>query len=97
MTACRAISASSLVAGIMRKSSELETFGRREGLEPVADGNASDRAFYHRAQQRFDLAGVEVDQHGLDRSDRGGGEREQSIAQTDERQRSDRFRPQLAA
>src|ERR1051326_8795385 len=94
---CRAMSASSLGAGIMSASSELETLVCREGLETIANGHAADRAFDQGTQQRFHLACIEIEHHRLDGPDRGRGERELPIAQSDERQRSDRFRRQLPA
>ena len=50
-----------------------------------------------RAQQLLRLAGVELEQHRLDRADRRRRQRQRAVAEPDQRQRPERLRRQLAA
>src|SRR5262249_22905453 len=62
-----------------------------KSFEPLADRQASARAVDKRLHQRCGLAGVKVEQHGLDRTDRGRGKRERAVADRDQCERPDRF------
>ena len=69
----------------------------REGFEPLADGDAAGGAVQQWIDQRRRLAGVQFKQHGLHRPDGGRRERERTVTDRDQGERSDRLRCQLSA
>src|SRR5262249_45530699 len=91
--------AQSAMRGELYKSSvglNLQSILDRERLELLADRDGAGRAVEQRMENGGGLAEVELEQHGLDRSDRGRRQRERAEADRGERQRPDRLRGEFA-
>ncbi len=70
---------------------------RRERLKALANPHATRRTAQQTTQQGGRFADIELEQHGLDRADRGRRERKRAVTDREERERPDWFRGELAA
>src|SRR5215813_11430654 len=66
---------------------DLQSLLGRERLELLANRDRAGRAVEQWIDQASRLAGIELQQHGLHRSDRGWGERQRAVADRDQGKR----------